>query len=305
MSRTVTLVLAAGLVPGLIPAQPQPDRPPTPPPSNERVGIDVDRFIGNPFQSPVRSTHEVMLKRAILRHGDPHQAGDPGAVLQYRKEFSVVTLMGGNRTPLVELPDQQVFYVHRGQGRLDTGAEYWDLRRGIAVLIPPKAKHRFTNLAGEPLEMLMLAWENPAGVTPRSGILVRDVNELPFAEQNAHWSYMAKNLFHPKDGLHPNEKFLVVYLPPMSIGSPHSHPPQWEEVWTTLPPGEGSYLQLGSEIREWPGYTGYLVPPNGRTVHSSMNLTRDRIVEYFYFGRYTSPTPNPPDDPSVAPKPLP
>ena len=281
------------------------DRPPTPPPSNDRVGIDVDRYIGNPYQNLTRTTHEVMLSRSILRHGDPHGPGDPGAVLQYRKDFAVVTLMGRNTTPLTALEDQQIFYAVRGVGRLDTGREYWDIRPGIAMLIPPQARHRFTNAGEEPLEMVRLVWENPRGVAPRNDILVRDVHALPFAEKNAHWSYMAKNLFHPRDGLHPNEKVLVVYLPPMSIGSPHAHPPQWEEVWTTLPPGEGSFLQLGSEVREWPGYTGYLVPPNGRTVHSSMNLSKTKMVEYFYFGRYTHPAPNPEDEPRVAPKPLP
>ena len=282
----------------------QDDRRPVPPPSNDRVGIDVDRYLGNPFQSLTRVTHEVMLSRSILRHGDPHVPGDPGAVLEYRKDFAVVTLMARNQTPLTELPEQQVFYVVRGEGRLDTGSQYWDLRPGIALLIPPKSRHRFTNTTDQSLEMLHLTWDNPAGVTPRADILVRDVNTLPFAEKNAHWSYMAKNLFHPNDGLHPNEKVLVVYLPPMSIGSPHSHPPRWEEVWTSLPPGEGSYVQLGSEVREWPAYTGFLVPPNGRTVHSSMNLSKDKMVQYFYFGRYTSPAPNPEDEPSVAPKPL-
>ncbi|HAK55039.1 MAG: cupin domain-containing protein [SAR202 cluster bacterium] len=283
----------------------QADKRPIPPPSNDTVGIDIDRFIGNPFQSLTRVIHEVMLSRSILRHGDPHVPGDPGAVLEYRKDFALVWLMASNRTPLTELEDQQIFYVVRGEGRLDTDRDYWDLKPGIAVLIPPKARHRFSNDGNESLEMLRLVWENPPGVIPRSDILVRDVNALPFAEQNAHWSYMAKNLFHPNDGLHPNEKILIVYLPPMSIGSPHAHVPHWEEVWTTLPPGEGSYLQLGSETREWGAYSGYLVPPNARTVHSSMNMSKDKMVEYFYFGRYTQPAPNPEDEPSVAPTPLP
>jgi hypothetical protein len=137
--------------------------------------------------------------------------------------------------------------------------------------------------------MLMVSWDNPVGISARKGILVRDASLLPFAERNAHWSYMAKNLFHPSDGLHANEKVLVVYLSPMSIGRPHTHPPHWEEVWTNIGPGN-SILQLGSEIREMPVNTAMLVPPNGQTVHAVLNTTRDTQA-FFYFGRYTAPAP--------------
>ncbi|MEX2261830.1 MAG: cupin domain-containing protein [Bryobacteraceae bacterium] len=272
-------------------------------PSNDQVGVDVDRFIGNPFAALTRVTHEVMFTRSILRKGDPHEPGEPGAVLQYRKDFSVATLMPRNQTPLVELPDQQIFYVQNGEGRLDTGGEYWDLREGIAVLIPPQAKHRFTNTTDKPLNMFMLTWENPAGVTPRKDILVRDVHVLPIAEKNAHWSYMAKNIFHPSDGLHPNEKILIVYMNPMSIGSPHPHPPQWEEVWTKLPP-DSAYMMLGSEVREMPPNVGFIAPPNAKTVHSVLNLSKDKTMAWFYFARYTRPAPDYKDEVSVAPKKL-
>ena len=234
-------------------------------PSNEQVGIDIDRFIGSPVASLARSTHDVILKRSILRAGDPHKPGDPGAVLEYRKDFSVASLPARNLTPLTELPDQQILFSQSGEGRLDNGAGYWDLRDGIAVLIPPGAKHRLTNTSLKPLDFLLLTWESPQGITPRRDILVRDVHALPIAEKNAHWSYFAKNVFHPSDGLHPNEKVLLVYMAPMSIGSPHPHPPHWEEVWTKLPP-DSAYLMLGSEVREMPPNTGFIAPPNAQTV---------------------------------------
>ena len=127
---------------------------------------------------------------------------------------------------------------------------------------------------------------------------------LPFAEKNAHWSYMAKNVFHPTDGLHPNEKILVVYVAPMSMGAPHAHPPQWEEVWTNIGPGD-SFMQIGSEIREMPANTAMIAPPNGQTVHSVLNMTKDKVQAFFYFARYTSPAPsNFKDEATVAGKPL-
>ena len=47
--------------------------------------------------------------------------GEPGAILEYRKELAVGELMPGDRTPLVELPDQIFLYTERGEGRLDDG----------------------------------------------------------------------------------------------------------------------------------------------------------------------------------------
>jgi hypothetical protein len=115
---------------------------------------------------------------------------------------------------------------------------------------------------------------------------------------------MAKNLFHPSDGLHPNEKVLVVYVNPMSMGGPHAHPPQWEEVWTKIG-SDNSFMMIGSEVREMPPYTAMIAPPNGQTVHSVLNLSRDKIQAFFYFARYTQPAPSDfKDDATVTGKPL-
>jgi quercetin dioxygenase-like cupin family protein len=281
---------------------PLPTQAPRELPSNERFGIDINRFIGSPAGSMAKVSHETLVTRTIMRNGDPYTPGDPGAVLQYRKDFSVATLMPNNRTPMVQMPEELIFYVENGEGRLDDGKQYWDLHDGVAVLIPPNGAHRLVNTGDKPLTMLMLTWENPQGITPRRDILVRDVNALPFAEKNAHWSYMAKNVFHPTDGLHPNEKILVVYVPPMSMGAPHAHPPQWEEVWTNIGP-ESSLMEMGSEIREMPANTAMIAPPNGLTVHSVLNTT-NKMQAFFYFARYTTPAPTDFKDETVAGKPL-
>src|SRR5258706_1206131 len=116
-----------------------------PPPSNEQVGINIDRFIGSPFQSHPEVSHGAIITRTILAHGDPTTIGEPRAVLQYRKELSLGTLTGGSQTPVTTLTEQLFFYVQSGEGRLDDGREYWTLREGIAALIPPRAKHRVSN----------------------------------------------------------------------------------------------------------------------------------------------------------------
>ena len=277
-------------------------RSPKPPLPNQVVGIDVDRFIGNPLLSPVRVTHGVIFMRTILTHGDPYHPGDPGAVLEYRKDLSLGTILGYYRTPLVQVPEEQFWYVESGKGRLESGGNYWDLHEGIGALIPPNAPHEVVNSTDEPLQMLMLTW-TPEGVTPRADILVRDVNSLTLPAQGAHWNYFGTDFFAPPDGLHPNEQFAVVYMPPMTIAEPHAHIPHWEEIWVKLPP-YGSYLMLGSEVREMRPNTAFLSPPNSQTVHSVVNLMKDKTQAWLYLGHWVWKQGPHPERPMAKPQPL-
>ncbi len=273
-------------------AQQTPQRP-IEPPSNERVGIDIDRFIGDANTAPSRLTHDVMFTRSILRAGDPLQPGDPGAVLRYTNEVVLATLPGANTTPLISDPQMLIFVVQSGVGRLDDGEREWDLRPGIAVLVPPNVPHRLRS-DGEPLVTIMLARDLEPEVTPRSSILVRDINELAQTERNVHWSNMAKYVFsgaHPDDGMHWNDRLYIVYMGPMSIAGPHAHTPDQEEVWIKFTDGP-SLMQLGSEIRWWPKNAGFLAPPNGQTVHAAIN-TSDDIQAWLYFSRLSPNNPRP------------
>jgi mannose-6-phosphate isomerase-like protein (cupin superfamily) len=276
---------------------------PVPPPPNDKVGIVIDRFIGNPFQAQPRVIHGVIIVRPMLRHGDPYRPGETGAVLEYRKEVAEGTILPFKGTALVEAADQQFWYVESGKGRLDDGERYWDLREGIGALIPPRAKHRIVNTADEPLQLLMLTYLNTDGFTPRKDILVRDVHAMPLPPAPAHWNYFGTDFFSPEDGLHPNEQFAVVYMPPMTISEPHAHIPKWEEIWVKLPP-HSSFLMLGSEVREMPPNTAFLAPPNSRTVHSVVNLTKDKTQAFMYLGRHGWKQQPHPERPIVEPRPL-
>lgn len=261
---------------------------PTPPPSNEVTGIDINRFIGNPFHSHPHLMEQVILVRSILKSGNPYALGEPGAVLEYRKELGYGTLAGHNHTPLTTMPEQLFFYIESGTGRVDDGENYWDLRPGIGVLVPPGGKHRITNSSDEPLEMVLLTWIPPHSAQPASGIRVRNINDVPYNDcggATCHWSLFGKNLFNSSHGLDPNEAIHIVLLPPMTIAEPHAHTPGWEEIWTKLKPND-SYLMLGSEIQEMPPHTAYLVPPNAKTVHSVINVTRDQPQTWLYVGRH-------------------
>jgi mannose-6-phosphate isomerase-like protein (cupin superfamily) len=278
-------------------------RSPKPPLSNQVVGIDIDRFFGNPLLSPVRVTEGVIFERSILRHGDSYHPGDPGAVLEFWKDLSLGTMLGKARTVMTATTDEQFWYVESGTGRLDNGNQYWDLHEGIAVLIPTGARHRVENTSDEPLRMLMLSWTQGNGATPRTDILVRDIHLLRLPPQPAHWSYFGADLFAPEDGLNTNDVFSVVYMAPMTIGEPHAHIPHWDEVWIKLPPFT-SYAMVGSEVRQMPPNSAYLSPPNSQTTHSQANLMLDKTQGWLYLAHATWNLGPHPNRPLVEPKSL-
>jgi len=274
---------------------------PPPIPSNDEVGINIDDFIGHPIRSSETASHDVIVKCVLLSAGDPATPVSPGDVLLYFKELATATLEGQRQTPLTSLPDQLMFYIEGGKGRLDDGDRYWDLEKGVGVLIPPGVLHRFTNTADELLEMILLAWQPEVEARPLDEIRVRSIDQMPFPTPT-HWgAYLGKGLFGPDDGLHPNAGFYIVHVPPMMMGDPHAHEEGFEEGWIKLSPDD-AYMLLGSELREMPVHTAFLAPPNGKTVHSVLNVKKDTTQQWFYFARFPYPLPRNPDWPIVEPK---
>jgi mannose-6-phosphate isomerase-like protein (cupin superfamily) len=252
--------------------------------SNEASGLDIDRFIGVAENSPVHLSHGTMLTHSILRAGDPYKPGNSGAVLEYRKDLAVATLLPRNRTPLSTLPDEYFFYVKGGQGTLDDGKMFWDLHEGIAILAPPNVPHRFINTSSDKtLTMIMVKWVSQVA-SPGSAVVVRDVALLPYCEENVHWNNTSKCIFSTADGLSQGERMYLVMLQPRAMSAPHMHGEGTEEIWTKLTPGTAVTL-LGSEIRDMPENSAYLVPPTGFTQHGNLNLSQDRVDWWLYVAR--------------------
>jgi mannose-6-phosphate isomerase-like protein (cupin superfamily) len=251
--------------------------------SNEVAGVDIDRFIGFAENSPVHLSHGTLLTHSILRAGDPYNSGPNGAVLEYRKDVSVATLLGRNRTPLSTLPDEFFFYVKGGEGTLDDGKSYWDLHEGIAILAPPKVPHRFVNTSDKPLTLIMMTWTS-FSPSPGSSLVVRDVALLPYCEETVHWNNTSKCIFGTGDGLVERERIYLVMLQPRAMSAPHTHDVGTEEIWTKVTPGTAVTL-LGSEIRDMPENSAYLVPPTGFTQHGNLNLSKDRVDWWLYVAR--------------------
>jgi mannose-6-phosphate isomerase-like protein (cupin superfamily) len=265
-----------GVVQAARPAQPVNVR------NNEQTGLDIDRFIGFPTDSPAHLSHGSLLTHTILKAGNPYEPGPAGAVLEYRKDLSTATLLGHNTTQLVNVPDQFFFYVKDGEGRLDDGKQAWDIHGNVAILVPPNAPHRFTNASDKPMNMIMLTWT--AAGTPKSDIIVRDVNLLPWCEENAHWNNFSKCVFGKNDGMMESERVLMVMLQPFAASQPHTHPPGFEEVWVKLSPGVDLSL-IGSELRKIPENAAYRVPPNGITEHSNINQNETEGQWWLYIAR--------------------
>jgi len=282
--------------PAPLTASPAPTPAPTlvrEPPSNLQMGIDVDRFIGDPAKSITRISRETIMTRNILTAGDPEKPGRAGAVLRYRKEVVLGTMQAGEATPLSTLPEQQVIYVKGGQGRIDDGTQYWDLKDGLVILIPPNRPHRLTNTGTVPLKMIMMSALPRAGVTSVPGILVRDVSKILYIEQGVHWTNLSKSPLSDA-----GERFLIVYMGPHSIAGPHAHTPETEEGWVKITDGP-ALMQLGSEIRPWNADVGLLSPNNSQTVHAAINLS-DEVQAWFYF-QGMGPNSPPPPGPAPAP----
>ena len=253
------------------------DERPNPEISNERRNVVIDQFIGSPANSTGHLSHGGLLTRSILRSGNPNVPGPPGAVLEYRTQLATAMLMPKNATALMSINNQFLFYVVSGEGRLDDGKNYWDVREGSAILIPPDVQRRFTNSANDPLEMVMVEW--PANAQARKDILVRDANRMPYCEENVHWNNMSRCLFTADDGM--TGRVLLVMLMPLTMAAPHTHTPGTEEIWTKLTPGTALML-LGSELREMPQFGAFLAPPNGVTWHGQINTSKTQLEKWLY-----------------------
>jgi mannose-6-phosphate isomerase-like protein (cupin superfamily) len=259
---------------------------------NEVEGVSVDRFLGHPESEPVHLSHGTLLTHAILKAGNPNQPGAQSEVLEYRKLLATAQLLPEAQTPLEIYPDEYFFYVEDGEGRLDDGKMQWTLKPGIAVLMPPGVAHRLVNTSLEKtLTLIMLQWTG--GPDAKKELIVRDTNMLPWCEENAHWNNTSHCIFGTPDGLLQGERIYAVMLQPWAVSQPHSHSPGTEEIWTKISPGSIPVL-FGSDLLEMPQNSAYLVPPTGKTDHSNINVSKDKVEWWIYIAR----GPNNPNRPT-------
>jgi mannose-6-phosphate isomerase-like protein (cupin superfamily) len=120
----------------------------------------------------------------------------------------------------------------------------------------------------------------PAGFTPRKDILVRDEAKIPIGTTTGHWCHISRRLFSQQDGLAILVGMSPVWFAPMTIGQPHSHESNVEEIWFALD-GDINIL-LGKQLRKLPVGTAYKIPPDGKTPHSNINVSEEKSLKMFW-----------------------
>ena len=245
---------------------------------------DIDMYMSSWKNSMPRHTHGSLVERDILTSGDPLKPPRKGAVLKYINHFSFATLDAHDSTqPTTLKGEQEIIYINSGKGTINSGRKTNDLHNGICLLIPANLKFTLTNTGDESLTMYLINEPIPEGFRPNKEILVRDENKQPIVSTNGHWIHIVKGLFSTNDGLGTLESVITVAFDPMTIGHPHSHVEGCEEVWTQL---DGTSIAfLGKQIRLQEPGMGYMIPPDGNTPHSNINISEQQ-VKMFYFARY-------------------
>ncbi|MFC1693211.1 cupin domain-containing protein [Candidatus Latescibacterota bacterium] len=245
---------------------------------------DIDMYLSSWKESMPRHTHGSLVERDILTRGDPMNPPSRGAVLVYINHFSYATLDAHASTAPTALEGQQeVFYINSGKGIIKAGGKTADLRKDIAILMPAGLEFTMTNTGDEPLTMYLINEPIPDGFRPNKDMLVKDEKATPISGTRGHWCHIVKGLFSTNDGLGTLESVITVSFDPMTIGHPHSHGEGCEEVWTEMK--GASIAFIGKQIRCQPPGTGYMIPADGKTPHSNINISGEQ-TKMLYFARY-------------------
>lgn len=245
----------------------------------------IDAYIRSWRQSLPTKSHGTLIERRIFSRINLGNPSEPGAVMQHVKSFSRAILDGGvSTTPTIHETEQEVLYVVMGEGRIEAEGLVEKIWEGSCILIPPKVCHTIVNEGKAPLELLIVTEDVPKEAFDKVSkkAIVRNYHELPVSV-GGHWCHISRKLFGSEDGLVTLHSVLVVSIDGMNIGEPHPHGPGTDEVWYQL---KGtSLLFLGREIRRQHPGEAFMIPPDGKTPHSSINDT-DETMWWFYFAHY-------------------
>jgi len=241
---------------------------------------DIDMYINSWKNSFPRSSHGSLIERDILTPGDSFNPTKPGAVLEFARKFARGVLEGYARTEPVSYQGQEeILYITKGKGRIESGSKTAELVEGIGVLVPPDVEYTLINETAEDLEMLILRGDYMAEKAPPKEIVVKDSRVLPI-HAGGHWTHIVRELFKADDGLGGFFAILLVSIDGMNIAEPHPHGPGDEEIWYALK-GK-SLLWLGREIRWQEEGTAFMIPKTGKTTHANININ-DEPIMLFYF----------------------
>jgi len=246
------------------------------------VDTDVFLYINHWRNSLPYEGHGGLIERDILTPGDPLHPPKKGAVLKYIKAYKRGVLQPRSNTQLTKHDKEQVFfYVMDGTGRVEAGAKKAELEEGTAVVIPAGLEYRFFNLTEKPLEMIIAVEETPPGFVPNREMSVGSYhNSQP--STGTHWAHIGRGFVYDVNPKFFNPMgFAIVSIDKLDIAQPHVHGPGTEEIWCQV---KGKSLLFFGNRLLWqePG-EAFLIPPNNKVPHCSINHTDEHML-WLYFG---------------------
>jgi mannose-6-phosphate isomerase-like protein (cupin superfamily) len=223
-----------------------------------------------------------LILRDMLTPGDPAQPPRKGAVLKYIKGYARGLLQPRHNTAGAKQANEQVFfYVTAGTGRVESGAKKAALDEGTAVFVPAGVPYRFFNPTEHPLEMIVVIEETGPGFVPAKEISVGSYHDS-VPSTGTHWAHIGHAIAYdvPPKFYNPMG-FTTVSIDSFDMAQPHCHGPGTEEIWCQVK-GK-SLLMFGNRLLTQEPGEAFLVPPNNKVPHSSINPTGEQML-WLYMG---------------------
>jgi len=253
--------------------------------SNHRhpeVDTDVSLYINHWRNSLPHVGHGGLIERDILTPGDPLKPPRKGAVLKYLKAYKRAVLQPRTESGVFKSQGEQVFfYVTAGTGRVEAGVKKAALEDGSALFVPAGLECRLFNPSAQQLEMIMVVEEITPGFVPNAEISVGSYHDS-IPDVGMHWAHIGRGFIYDVPPKFANPMgFAAVSIDNFDIAQPHVHGPGCEEIWCQVK-GK-SLLLFGNRLLEQEPGEAFLIPPNGKVPHSSINSTGEHML-WLYLG---------------------
>lgn len=251
---------------------------------------NIDLYLRSWKDSPVYRgsvLHGGWIERPYLTPGDPLNPPRPGAVLKYIKSYNHGRLDANSKTQKTSHEKEQVFfYITKGEGRVEAGGRTIEISEGSGVFIPARLEYQFFNDSDLSMEAVIVAEEITDDFEPAEEIATGSYhNSRPGA--GMHWAHIGRGIFQGGSPRFQNPVgFSVVSVDAWDMAQPHIHGPGVEEIWCQLK-GD-SLLMFGNQLRLQRVGMAFLIPPNFKIPHSSINGT-DEPMQWLYMGNRHDP----------------
>ncbi len=245
---------------------------------------NVDLYIRSWKDSHQHVGHGGFIEREIFFQGDPLNPPGPGAVLKYLKAFNHGVLNPRCKTnPSVHPAEQALFYVTKGSAQVEAGGERVSVSEGSCVFLPAGLEYQFFNTSDQYLEVIIIVENITEGFKSIKEMIVGSFHDS-VPRTGWHWAYEYREIAADAKFENP-VSFAIVSINSFDITHPYVQKEGTEEIWYQLK--GNSLLFLGNHLRNQYEGEAYLVPPNGKVPHASINPTQEPMVWLYLCNRRT------------------